>query len=234
MIAEKPDIGSLRIARTEQEAPPRARLPWKYVVTAVVVLAAVLGFIALRGALAGAVEVDTATATLTSPSLANSVLTANGYVVAQRKAAVASKGTGRLVYLGVEEGTRVKQGEVIARLEDQDMVAALAKARADMQVVRADSVNMANALRRTQSLFAANLAPQADLDAAQAAFLRVSAGIASARAAVAQAEVALEYTRIRAPFNGTVLTKDADVGEVVAPFASSANSRGAVVTMADM
>jgi len=234
MNAEKPDIGSLRIARTEGEAPPRRGLPWKYIVTAVVILAVVLGMVALRGALAGAVEVETATATLTSPSLANSVLTANGYVVAQRKAAVASKGTGRLVYLGVEEGTRVKQGEVIARLEDQDMVAALAKARADLQVVRADSINMANSLRREQSLFAAHLAAQADLDAAQAAFLRVSAGIVSARAAVAQAEVSLEYTRIRAPFDGTVLTKDADVGEVVAPFASSANSRGAVVTMADM
>ncbi|HTR98683.1 MAG TPA: efflux RND transporter periplasmic adaptor subunit [Bacteroidota bacterium] len=234
MIAEKPDIGSLRIARTEGEAPPRTRVPWKYIITALLLLAAVLGFVALRGALAGAVSVETATATLTSPSLANSVLTANGYVVAQRKAAVASKGTGRLVYLGVEEGSRVRKGEVIGRLEDQDMVAALAKARADMQVVRADSINMANTLHREQSLFAAHLASQADLDAAEAAFLRVSAGIVSARAAVAQAEVSLEYTRIRAPFDGTVLTKDADVGEVVAPFASSANSRGAVVTMADM
>jgi len=234
MIAEKPDIGSLRIARTEGEAPPRTRVPWKYIVTALLLLAAVLGFVALRGALAGAVSVETATATLTSPSLANSVLTANGYVVAQRKAAVASKGTGRLVYLGVEEGSRVRKGEVIGRLEDQDMVAALAKARADMQVVRADSINMANTLHREQSLFAAHLASQADLDAAEAAFLRVSAGIVSAAAAVAQAEVSLEYTRIRAPFDGTVLTKDADVGEVVAPFASSANSRGAVVTMADM
>jgi len=234
MTPEKPDIGSLRIARIEGEAPPRTRVPWKYIVTAAVILAAVLGFVLLRGALAGAVEVETATATLTSPSLANSVLTANGYVVAQRKAAVASKGTGRLVYLGVEEGTRVKAGEVIARLEDQDMVAALAKARADLQVVRADSINLANTLARERSLFAAHLASEADLDAAQAAFLRVSAGIVSARAAVSQAEVSLEYTRIRAPFDGTVLTKDADVGEVVAPFASSANSRGAVVTMADM
>jgi len=234
MIAEKPDIGSLRISRTEQDTPSRRGIPWKLIVTGVIILAAVAGFVALRGALAAAVEVDTATATLTSPSLANSVLTANGYVVAQRKAAVASKGTGRLVYLGVEEGTRVKQGEIIARLEDQDMVAGLAKARADLQVVRADSVNMSNTLERVRSLFAAKLASQADLDAAQAAFLRVTAGIVSARAAVAQAEVALEYTRIRAPFDGTVLTKDADVGEVVAPFASSANSRGAVVMMADM
>ena len=234
MITEKPDIGSLRIARTEGDAPPRPQVPWKYLVAGAAVLAAVLGFVLLRGALTPAVEVETATATLTSPSLANSVLTANGYVVAQRKAAVASKGTGRLVYLGVEEGSRVKEGEVIARLEDQDMVAALAKARADLNVVMADSINTANTLRREKSLFAANLAAQADLDAAEAAFLRVSAGIVSARAAVAEAEVALEYTRIRAPFDGTVLTKDADVGEVVAPFASSANSRGAVVTMADM
>ncbi len=78
------------------------------------------------------------------------------------------------------------------------------------------------------------LASQADYDAAQARYDRVRATIVSSEAAVKAAEVALENTRIRAPFDGTVLTKDADVGEVVAPFASSINSRGAVVTMADM
>jgi RND family efflux transporter MFP subunit len=235
MIAEKPDITSLRIERSDAStAPPPRRVPWIFILLFAALVLLVLGFVALRGALSAALEVDTATATLTSPSQANSVLAANGYVVAQRKAAVASKGTGRLVYLGVEEGDRVRKGEIIARLDDQDMVAALAKAKADLEVARADSFETFNTLERTRALFASHLASRADLDAAEAQYLKVRANISSAQASVAQAGVALEYTRIRAPFDGTVLTKDADVGEVVAPFASSASSRGAVVSMADM
>jgi RND family efflux transporter MFP subunit len=234
MIAEKPDITNLRIDRGDAGAASPRRVPWKYILPFAALVLLVLAFVTLRGALTAALEVDTATATLTSPSQANSVLAANGYVVAQRKAAVASKGTGRLVYLGVEEGDRVRKGEIIARLDDQDMLAALAKANADLEVARADSFETRNTLERTRALFASNLASRADLDAAEAGHLKVRANISSARAAVRQAEVALEYTRVRAPFDGTVLTKDADVGEVVAPFASSASSRGAVVSMADM
>ena len=234
MIAEKPDITSLRIDRSEAATAPPRRVPWRYVLPLCALTILAGGFLALRSALGAAIEVDTATATLTSPSQAHSVLAANGYVVAQRKAAVASKGTGRLVYLGVEEGDRVTKGEIIARLDDQDMVASLAKARADLEVARADSFQTRNTLERTRALFASKLASRADLDFAEAQHLKVGANITSARAAVEQAEVAMEYTRIRAPFNGTVLTKNADVGEIVAPFASSANSRGAVVSMADM
>lgn len=234
MTSHKHDIAGLRIDRTDAAPEPARRLPWKYIlpVSALVLLAA--GSLALRSMFGAVLEVDTATATLTSPSQAHSVLTANGYVVAQRKAAVASKGTGRLVYLGVEEGDRVRKGEIIARLDDQDMIASLARARADLEVARADSFATRNSLERTRTLFDAKLASRADMDAAEAQYMKVRASIVSARAAVEQAEVALEYTRVRAPFDGTVLTKNADVGEVVAPFASSANSRGAVVSMADM
>ena len=235
MTAEKPDIRSLRIDRSDAGASPAPRrIPWRYILPAAALILLVFGFFSLRSILTAEVDVDTATATLTSPSQANSVLTANGYVVAQRKAAVASKGTGRLVYLGVEEGDKVRKGEIIARLDDQDMVAALARARADLQVARADSFSTRKTLDRTKALFAAKLVSGADMDAAESQFMKISAAITSARAAVEQADVALEYTRVRAPFDGTVLTKNADVGEVVAPFASSASSRGAVVSMADM
>ncbi len=234
MIAQKPDITTLRIDRSDTGTGPPRRVPWKYIIPLAALVLLIPGFFALRAALSAAVDVETTTATLTSPSQANSVLAANGYVVAQRKAAVASKGTGRLVFLGVEEGDKVRKGEIIARLDDQDMVAALAKAKADLGVARADSFGTRNTLERTRKLFTSNLASQADLDAAESQYLKVRANIISARAAVAQADVAMEYTRIRAPFDGTVLTKDADVGEIVAPFASSANSRGAVVSMADM
>jgi RND family efflux transporter MFP subunit len=231
--ADKPDLASLRIDR-EAAAParPTRRFPWKVVIPVVLGGILVGWYVWFRAG--AAVEVETAAVSLTSPSQANSVLTASGYVVAQRKAAVASKGAGRLVYLGVEEGDKVLAGQVIARLEDGDVVAALRKARADLEITRADSLDARSTLERQRVLMASSLTSQAELDAAAARFERVKATILSARAGVEAANVGVENTRIRAPFDGTVLTKNADVGEVVAPFASSASSRGAVVSMADM
>jgi RND family efflux transporter MFP subunit len=230
---EKPDISTLRIDRaTSSAAPTPGRFPWKYVLPAAVIVIAGALYAWTRGG--ATIEVETATVALTFPSQANSVLNANGYVVAQRKASVASKGTGRLVYLGVEEGDPVTKNQVIARLEDSDVRAALNKALADLEVTRADSFDAKTSLDRMRTLKTSNLASQAELDAAEARFKRVNATIVSARAGVEAAEVGLENTRIRAPFDGTVLTKNADVGEVVAPFAASASSRAAVVTMADM
>jgi RND family efflux transporter MFP subunit len=208
-------------------------LKWAIVAAAALVVAAAL-FLFVRNGLDAPKEVDLTSATLTSPTQANTVLTASGYVVAQVRAAVASKGTGRLDYLSVEEGDKIRKGQIIARLQDDDVLAALAQARANLAVARADSEDASRTLERTRQLFKNNLASKAELDAADSRFLRVNASIRYAEATVTSAEVGVENTRIRAPFDGTVLTKNADVGEVVAPFASSANSRGAVVTMADM
>ena len=80
-----------------------------------------------------AVEVEIVTATLTYPSQANAVLMASGYVVAQKKASVASKGTGRLVYLGVEEGDKVREGQIIARLDDTNLQVTLRLATAQLE-----------------------------------------------------------------------------------------------------
>jgi len=231
---EKPDLSALRIAHDRGKVNSDRTVKAKVVVPIVVVLALAAGYFFLKGNFAPASEVDLTTATLTYPSQASAVLTASGYVVAQQKAAVASKGTGRLVFLGVQEGDPVKKGQIIARLEDQDVVAALAKARADLEFSKADLDDARLSLDRQRRLFASGLASKAELDAAEARFRRVQASIASAEAAVTSAEVSIENTRIRAPFDGTVLTKNADVGEMVTPFAAAANSRGAVVTMADM
>ncbi len=230
---EKPDLSSLRISREAAE-PARVtrRTPWSVILPAALLIILTGGYLLLRSGTT--VEVDTVAVALTFPSQANAVLTANGYVVAQRKAAVASKATGRLVRLDVEEGDRVRRGQVIAQLEDGDMVAALSKAKADVAVAQADSFDAYTTLARQRTLIASGLTSRAEFDAAAARFERVKASIQSARAAVDGADVALENTRIRAPFDGTVLTKTADVGEVVAPFASSLSSRGAVVSIADM
>ncbi len=227
---EKADLSALRIQRTVEAESPRR---WKWALVALPV-AAIAAFVYFANPLSGGVEVELATVVLSYPSQANAVLTASGYVVAQRKASVASKGTGRLEYLGVEEGDRVKQDQIIARLEDADVIAALEQTKADVDLARADLVDAQRTRDRLKTLLDSGLASKAEFDAAEARFLRVGAAIKSAEAAVRSAEVAVENTRIRAPFDGTVLTKDADVGEVVAPFASSSSSRGAVVTMADM
>jgi RND family efflux transporter MFP subunit len=199
---------------------------------ALVVLIAL--FIVLRGSFTPAATVETTRASLVYPSQANAVLTASGYVVAQRKAAIASKATGRLVHLGFEEGDRVRKGEIIGRIESADVEAALAQAKATLDLYKAELHDAQRSYERAKTLYANQLVSQAEYDAAKARFDRVTASIAAGEAAVRAAEVQVENTFIRAPFDGTILTKNADVGEVVAPFAAGASSRVAVVTIADM
>jgi len=236
MESKNVDLSALRIDRSTGTETPRPRPGLGGLLYPLLGLGilGVLAFFGWNHFFSSAVEVRLATAGLTSPSQSNAVLTASGYVVAQRKAAVASKGTGRLVYLGVVEGDRVKKGEVIARIEDADIKAQLDQARANLRISEADMKDAEQSLARQKELFAKGLTSQAEYDAAEARYRRVAAGIEAAKAYVVAAEVALENTLIRAPFDGTVLTKNADVGEIVAPMAASASSRAAVVTLADM
>jgi RND family efflux transporter MFP subunit len=205
------------------------------IVVWVIVLAVIAGgFLFLKDVLNPGIEVQLATASLTSPAQANAVLTASGYVVARRKAAVASKGTGTLLFLGVEEGDRVKKGQVIARLENSDVVATLQRSRENLRVAEADLNEAKLSLERLRILLAQGVVAQAEYDTAEARYKRVVASIDAAKFAVKEAEVAVENTRIVAPFDGTVLKKNADVGEIVAPLAGAVSSRAAVVTIADM
>src|SRR5438105_2601205 len=238
MEAKNADLAALRINRSPEatEAGPAGRARrWLLIglpTAAILVVGAV--FVITGGALSAALPVRLTPATMVSPMRAGAVLVASGYVVAQRKAAVASKGTGRLVYLGVVEGDRVRAGQVIARIEDADVKAQLAQAQANVQLSRAELHDAERSLARERLLGDSGFSSQASLDAAEARHQRVKAGIAAAEAAVDAAQVALENTVIRAPFDGTVLTKNADVGEVVAPLAASAFSKSAVVTVADL
>jgi RND family efflux transporter MFP subunit len=193
-------------------------------------------------------EVETVAVTMAYPSQSFTVLNATGYVVAQRKAAVASKATGRLIWLGVQEGSRVRKDDVIARLEDLDVKATREQAAANVQVARANLTqgqaelkDAETALKRSQGLLAEGFVSQASHDVAVARYDKARAQIASLQAAIGAAvanlrgaQVAVEQTLIRAPFDGVVLTKAADVGDIVTPFSSALDSKGAVVTMADM
>lgn len=242
---DNPDISQLAIDRSAAPAArPRRRLwPWG-------AGAAVLAAVGIAGftAFGGARTVETAAVTTAYPSQAVTLLNATGYVVAQRKAAVASKATGRLEWLGVTEGSRVRKDEVIARLENRDVTAQRDQAAANVKVAaanleqtRAELRDAEANLRRSQDLAAKSYISGSALDSALARFDKARAGVQSGEAslAVAQAslqvaEVALDQTLIRAPFDGVVLTKSANVGDNITPFSQAADTKGAVVTIADM
>ena len=236
METKNADLSSLRIDRSNQLKDPeqRSRIIKIVGTTIGIIVLLVVIYFGWKSYTSPAVEVKLATVTMQSPSQTNAVLTASGYIVAQRKAAVASKGTGRLVYLGVVEGDRVQKDQVIARIDDSDIRAQLEQAKANLKMVEAEQKDSENNYYRYKELLKTGSATKMEVDAAEYRYNRVLASIDVAKALVQGAEVAMENTLIRAPFNGTVLTKNADVGEVVAPLGAGANSKAAVVLMADM
>lgn len=241
-----PDLSKLSIDRTASRAPSTHRRLWPW--AAGLTLLGIAVILVLSGGLGGTVTVETATVTTAYPSQAVTALNATGYVVAQRKAAVASKATGRLEWLGVMEGSRVKQHEVIARLESRDVAAAREQAAANVQVAtanlehaRAELRDAERNLTRWRELYENRYVSQLELDSAVAradkarAMAQSSeAAIAVARANLKVAEVSFDQTLIRAPFDGVVLTKNANVGDNITPFSSAMDTKGAVVTIADM
>jgi RND family efflux transporter MFP subunit len=176
-------------------------------------------------------------------------LTATGYVVARRKAAVGPKIPGRVTFLGVEEGSVVKEGTVIARLDAADFEANVLQAdarvsasEASLAEAEASQVSVDLEASRRRVLFEQGLGTRQDADVAAAEASAGSARVRAAKARIAADRAGLAYSRavldntiVRAPFDGVVLTKDADIGESVAPAVSGGGTtRGSMVTMADM
>jgi len=247
MPVDEDALNSLRIERSTQGArPPRSRRLLAFVAGGVIVVAA-LAFWLLRSS--RALEVETATAQEVSGSASAAVLDASGYVVARRLATVSSKVTGKVVEVNVEEGMVVKDGQVLARLDDslaraQVEVAArqLDAARNDYTEVKVRLADANRTLERRRTLRASNLVSQNDLDAAQA---ESDAQTARLAALASQVEVAvgnlrlahvnLEDLIVRAPFAGVVTSKDAQPGEMVSPVSAGGGfTRTGIATVVDM
>jgi HlyD family secretion protein len=241
------DLSKLSIDRTNPltRKPAWYRSKWLWIILLALIAA---GLFSARGKLGGTLEVETAAVSTTYPSQGFTLLNATGFVVAQRKASVATKATGRLEWLGVREGSVVKAGEVIARLENRDVNATQDQAAANINVAKAnleqgqaELKDAEQAFKRSEELLekgfissASHDSAVARLNKARAAINSLRAGIAAAGAGNRVAQVSVEQTLIRAPFDGVVLTKNANVGDIVTPFSSAAGTTGAVVTMADM
>ncbi len=232
--AHKADLSALKIDRGKKTGAPRRGKKWLHLLWLLLPLVLYFGYKYTIREVTPSIKVRTTTVQLVTGSDAIADLVATGYVVAQVKAAVSSKATGRLRVLNVEEGDSVKVGEVVAELENDDIKADLDVARANLKMALADSVAADLNFYRQKDLYDQGLISQEEMEIATATFQRAIATVEARAAAVKAAKVALDNTIIVAPFNGTVLRKDADVGEMVAPFASTSSSRGAVVTMADM
>lgn len=240
------DLSKLRIDKGGETAPGKGgkrRLRRAAVIAAIVcaLIAAYLAFPSSHAVTAGK-------AAMTYPSRALTLLTASGYVVADRKASLATKATARLVWIGVEEGSRGKAGEIVARLENEDVAAALAQAQAQFETAghriaeaRAEvtdaTLHHSRMARLVKNGFVARSehdTATARKDKAAAALAQAETDLAAREAAVAEARANLEYTLIRLPFDAVVLTKNADVGDIISPLGASANAKAAVVTIADL
>ena len=258
MTASPPaaDLSKLRINRDD---PPPAvkralgRVLW--LTSAAVLIFVALVLVLRRG---GAVPVQVVTVSTTAGGKeavgggtgGSVAVVANGYVVARTKAAVSAKIPGRLAVLNVSEGSRVEKGAIIARLDNADYAAAVGQAEATLASAKATLIETQSDRDQLQREYVrvrdihtqnANLVSPQEVENAESKArqgdARVEAQKARVDAATAALRVAqanLENTYIRAPFSGTVLRKEAEVGEVVAPSVGGGLTRGAVVTMADL
>lgn len=243
--ALKPDLSSLRISDGKR-SNSRSSRGWVWIVLGVVLLG-------LVGAAASAfrnrkVEVEVATASRPASGPVG-VLNASGYVTPRRRATIAAKITGRVTGVFFDEGTRVSEGQLLATLDDSDVRRALDSAKADRdsaQAAIADfEVQLRNAeieLHRTQQLVKEGVQTQQALDSAvmTADSLRAKIALAKQQVVASEARIreqqqAVDNCTIRAPFAGIVVSKDAQVGEMVSPVSAGGGfTRTGIATIVDL
>ena len=247
----KQNLESLRIDHDARTSRPG----WWFWVSLVLIVLAVIGgglWWTTGGLVVQTAPVTTATVRLESAAdaaAADAVLNASGYVTARRRSTVSSKITGKVTEVLVEEGMQVREGQVLARLDDSTVRANLNYARAQHEASRRQVTESEVRLReaeltldRRRQLVDEGVVGVADLDAAQAEAdsLRARIELAREQVEVAQSLVAIRETElrdtvIRAPFDGVAISKDAQPGEMVSPVSAGGGfTRTGISTIVDM
>ncbi|HKM67648.1 MAG TPA: efflux RND transporter periplasmic adaptor subunit [Candidatus Acidoferrum sp.] len=241
----KPDLGSLRISDAKRNAAKSSRR-WLWLILGIAALILLAAGVSAFRDRRPEVEVATARKPATGPA---GVLNASGYITPRRRATIAAKITGRVTRVTFDEGTRVAEGQLLATLDDSDARRALDSAKADRdsaQAAIADfEVQLRNAeieLRRAQQLVKEGVQTQQNLDAAvmTADSLRAKINLAKQQVAASEARIreqqqAVDNCTIRAPFAGIVVSKDAQVGEMVSPVSAGGGfTRTGIATIVDL
>jgi RND family efflux transporter MFP subunit len=240
----KPDLSSLRITETKRKSTSRRRWIWAAIPIVLLGLLGAASF-AFRNRKP---EVEAVTATKPSNAPAG-VLNASGYITPRRRATIAAKITGRVVGVYFDEGTRVQEGQLLAKLDDSDAVRALESAKADRdasQAAIADyQVQLKNAeieLGRAQQLVKEGVQTQQYLDASvmTADSLRARIDLAKQNVVASESRIrvaqqAVDNCVITAPFAGIAVSKDAQVGEMVSPVSAGGGfTRTGIATIVDL
>lgn len=238
--------GSLEALRIDRSRQPvrRRRRRWLVLALALLLMAVMVVVLVLRRAPA----VEVAQVREARPGEQATVLSAAGYVASRRRSVIAPKVAGRLEAVRVEEGQAVQEGELLAELDSADAQVALRQAQAEaaaarsrLEATRASLVRARRDARRTRPLLEAGAITRAEHQDAQSAYQAAQADARAAaaqltvsRRAVQRARLQLGYTRVLAPFSGTVLRKLADEGAVLAPAALTQENVGGIVELVDL
>jgi len=250
MPLDKQSLDDLRIQRsadTKRYAPASRRMLWIGVGAALVIAVGIVVFLRTGNA----VEVQTASAVSTQGggSSQSAVLNASGYVVARRLATVSSKVTGKIEQVLIEEGASVKQGQVLAKLDEttaralhQLALRQLEASRGALKEVQVRVAEASRSLERTRAVRAQKLVSETALDQAESEYKALEARLAALEGEVAVSQSALQVRErdlddlvIRAPFDGVVISKDAQPGEMVSPISAGGGyTRTGIATIVDM
>src|SRR4030065_1907631 len=196
------DLKKIKIKKAEKATITAGRKKKPFIIAATIILFLIFVILYRTGIIAPATTVDVTTVSQVYPSQSLSILNASGYIVAQRKAAVASKMTGRLVALNVEEGSKIKKGQIIARMESADVGAAKDQAaanlnthRANLEQIKEHRNNLEKDHARYQRLAQNGYVAQSENDASQTRYKRAIEGVKAAEATVIAAAAALTGAR---------------------------------------
>ena len=247
MAFDQNALDSLRIERSPEPTREDSSPIYKWLIIVVLVLAAIAGAYALLRDTA--VEVETIVATPASSGGGSAaVLNASGYVVARRQATVSAQVTGKVAEVHVEEGMTVKKDQLLARLDDSTVrpsyelaLRQLEAARKELAEIEVRLTEAERSLRRTTELRSDKLVSEVALDEAQSEVAALRSRLEASRSQVKVAEGTvrvreqnLDDLLVRAPFDGVVVSKDAQPGEIVSPMSSGGFTRTGIATIVDM